>query len=367
MGEKNLTFAPEVAVSRDFEIVRVALNAGYRFRAPSQVLDLDVQNEIFYRVGVATPLARWFDVPMEVGASLGGQDSSVGSVRDVAANPLELLGEVKYDISANVQTHVGAGVGLIAGYATPDFRVFAGMQFVNAEEVKAPPPSPPEPVVCEAGPEDDDGFQDGDACNDPDNDQDMILDAADACRDDPEDKDDFEDEDGCPDPDNDKDTILDAADACKNEPETLNDFKDEDGCPDSRPIVVVTKQKIEILEKVYFDTDRDTIKPVSFAVLDAVAMVLASHPEIAKIVIEGHTDADGPAAHNSDLSQRRALAVRKYLVDKGINVSRMDAKGYGEDRPIAENTAAESKEQNRRVEFVILEGGGSGIEGTDQR
>ena len=116
---------------------------------------------------------------------------------------------------------------------------------------------------CPDDPEDKDGFEDEDGCPDPDNDEDGILDVDDLCPNDPEDKDGFEDEDGCPDPDNDKDRILDVDDKCPNEPETYNGFQDEDGCPD-KGRVVVHKGRIEILDKIYFETDKAVIKPVSY-------------------------------------------------------------------------------------------------------
>ena len=113
---------------------------------------------------------------------------------------------------------------------------------------------------CPDDPEDKDGFEDEDGCPDPDNDKDGIPDNDDLCPNDPEDKDGFEDEDGCPDPDNDKDRILDVDDKCPNEPETYNGFEDEDGCPDKGK-VIVRKGKLEILDKIYFETDKAEIQP----------------------------------------------------------------------------------------------------------
>jgi OmpA-OmpF porin, OOP family len=200
---------------------------------------------------------------------------------------------------------------------------------------------------CPDEPEDKDGWQDADGCPDPDNDGDGIPDAQDKCPNEPEDKDGFQDADGCPDPDNDGDGILDADDKCPNVPGVP-----PDGCPKQYKLVVVTEQKIELKQTVYFDTNRATIKPVSFALLNDVGHALADNP---KLVVEvgGHTDSQGDDAFNLKLSQRRAEAVRAYLIKRGIAADRMVAKGYGEGVPIADNRTSAGRAQNRRVEFVI--------------
>jgi OOP family OmpA-OmpF porin len=211
---------------------------------------------------------------------------------------------------------------------------------------------------CPNDPEDKDGFQDEDGCPDPDNDNDGIPDNFDQCPNAPEDMDGFEDDDGCPDPDNDKDGVLDKDDKCPNEPETINGFQDEDGCPDSGPPTKVkldvAKKQIVILDKVFFDTNKATIQPVSFGLLDQVAQVLRGHSEL-KVEVQGHTDAQGDMAHNIQLSKERAESVRLYLIKKGVDPARMIAGGYGPTMPIADNKTKAGREANRRVEFHILE------------
>ncbi|MFT6378355.1 MAG: outer membrane protein OmpA-like peptidoglycan-associated protein, partial [bacterium] len=178
-------------------------------------------------------------------------------------------------------------------------------------------------------------------------------DANDACPNYPEDFDGWVDEDGCPDEDNDEDGFLDVDDTCPNEPETLNEFEDDDGCPDSLLAQIVGTQII-IMDKVYFDTNRSTIKPISFDILDAVHGVLDSHLEIAQVEVQGHTDSDGGEEYNLDLSQRRADAVREYLIQRGIDSTRLISRGFGEGMSIQPNTTAAGKADNRRVEFHIL-------------
>jgi len=84
-------------------------------------------------------------------------------------------------------------------------------------------------------------------------------------------------------------------------------------------------------------------------------LVLNDNPEITKVEVQGHTDNRGGAALNKALSQKRAAAVMKALVTRGIDKSRLVAKGYGPDLPIADNTTDEGRQQNRRVQFKIVD------------
>lgn len=424
MGESFFTLAPELAVSRQLGQVRLAANLGYRIRPSTTALDLEVGSEAFYRVGVAYRFDELLSLPLEFGTSLGGQSTSFNPFAGVNRNPLEWMAQGKYDLLPNLQLHAGGGIGVLAGYATPDFRVFAGALFVPTREAA------PKPIRCAAGPEDRDGFEDDDHCVDPDNDRDGILDTADACPLEPEDKDDHADEDGCPDPDNDGDGILDAndkcpddaedadgyedqdgcaepdndgdgikdvddkcplvpedkdgfqdddgcadpdndgdglldaSDKCPDESETINGNDDADGCPDQgKTKVVVTKEKIEILEKVFFDVNRATIQSRSFGLLDQVAAVLKNNKQLTRLRIEGHTDSDGSDESNLKLSQARTESVMKYLfVDKGVEASRLEPVGYGETRPTVPNSSKVNKEKNRRVEFSIVEVDGKPVD-----
>jgi outer membrane protein OmpA-like peptidoglycan-associated protein len=211
---------------------------------------------------------------------------------------------------------------------------------------------------CPNDPEDKDGFQDEDGCPDPDNDNDGIPDNFDNCPNDPEDMDGFQDEDGCPDPDNDKDGVPDKVDKCPNEPETINGYQDADGCPDKGPPpkarLDLKTHQIVILDKVFFDTNKSTIKPASFALLDQVAQILRGNADI-RVEIQGHTDSQGDTERNIALSKERAESVRTYLIKKGVEPARMISGGYGPTVPIADNKTKAGREANRRVEFHILE------------
>lgn len=125
----------------------------------------------------------------------------------------------------------------------------------------------------------------------------------------------------------------------------------------------VTKKAIIISDKVYFDTGKATIKAESHGVLDDVYGILRAYPDMKKISIEGHTDSRGSADKNRELSDARANAVKQYLTDKGIDASRLDAKGFGEDQPIDARNSSSAWEKNRRVEFNILERDGFDADG----
>ena len=121
--------------------------------------------------------------------------------------------------------------------------------------------------------------------------------------------------------------------------------------------VVLTASSIVIKDKIQFKLGSAEILPESFGLLDEIVAVLKDNPQIEQLQVEGHTDTSGGAARNRELSQERAASVRKYLVDKGIAGKRLVAKGFGPDRPIADNGTDEGREQNRRVEFNILKQG----------
>ncbi|MDW8284196.1 MAG: OmpA family protein [Myxococcales bacterium] len=129
-------------------------------------------------------------------------------------------------------------------------------------------------------------------------------------------------------------------------------------CPEEprRPIQVQVKgPKLELSERVFFDFDRDTIKPISYPLLDEVVRVLKARPDLGRIRIEGHTDAIGSDEYNLDLSRRRARAVVIYLLEHGIEVGRLSYEGYGERCPIDTNDTPQGRARNRRVDFVIVD------------
>ena len=150
--------------------------------------------------------------------------------------------------------------------------------------------------------------------------------------------------------DADQDGVPDASDNCPSAAGPA----DNQGCPRAqKQLVVITAEKLEILEKVYFATRDAAVLPKSFPLLDQVAAVLQTHPEIKKVQIEGHTDNVGDIEANLKLSQRRADAVFQYL-SKKVDPARLESVGYGRTKPAATNDTPAGREKNRRVEFKIV-------------
>ncbi|MCD9573679.1 OmpA family protein [Flavobacterium soyae] len=104
---------------------------------------------------------------------------------------------------------------------------------------------------------------------------------------------------------------------------------------------------------INFDTDKATIKPESLPIIDEIQKLLTSNASL-KIAIEGHTDNSGAALHNKKLSEDRANAVKTALTAKGISTARLQTKGLGAEKPIADNASEDGKAKNRRVEIVKI-------------
>jgi len=377
----------------------------------------DIQGASRYRLGSSMPYGLGMHVNMGSAFLLGAEGTgSVSLVKDEGGefqpynvDPLEAHLYGSYGSGTGLHVTLGGGTGVIAGIGAPDLRLFLGLGWRNPG---LPPDAdkdgyPDKADSCPIQPEDFDNYEDADGCPDPDNDKDGMVDLNDKCPNSPEDKDGFEDTDGCPDLDNDADGLADTEDRCPNKagPGTTQGCPDRDGdsladdddeCPDdSGPLetngcpdsdsdhvpdirdacpsdpadsridprrsngcpsrVVVTKQSIEILEMVYFETNKAIIKPVSFGLLDDVARTLNAYPDIKLVEVSGHTDSVGKDEANLKLSQARAEAVMKYLVNQGVDPSRLIARGYGETKPIDTNDTAEGRAKNRRVAFTILE------------
>jgi len=256
--------------------------------------------------------------------------------------------------------------------------------------------TPPKPVVidtckmdsdrdgiadCEDKCPNDPGALEFNGCPPPDRDGDGIPDPSDKCPDTPG----LPQYDGCPDsdgdliadnidrcpivpgtpqyqgcPDTDTDSIPDPDDKCPYEPGVANlENPEKHGCK-AYTLVVVKKGIIEIKEQVHFETGKAIIKEDSFELLRQVALVLKDNPQF-KVEVQGHTDNVGGKAYNKNLSDKRAKSVREHLIKKeGIDADRLQAKGYGMERPIASNATAKGKAANRRVEFRIIGGQDSG-------
>ncbi len=157
---------------------------------------------------------------------------------------------------------------------------------------------------------------------------------------------------GCPEDDTDEDGIPDRIDLCP----TKRGVSKYNGCPKKSDIKITVKRKaIELREKIYFETNKAAILAKSHGILNQVAAILKQYHEIKMLEVQGHTDSIGIAEHNMRLSQQRAQTVVDYLVRKGISVERVEARGYGEERPLSSNKTSRGRSMNRRVEMIIKE------------
>ncbi len=312
--------------------------------------------------------------------------------------PVELLLGAHFQILPNLRLNTGAGSGLTRAFGTPRYRMLGSIEWFEPIEApvrpradrdkdgifddedacpdvpgirtndpktngcpervqESPPPKdtdgdgiidPEDACPTEPGPRSDDPKKNG--C--PDRDKDGIIDAVDACPDEPGVASDDPKKNGCPLPkDTDGDGILDPVDACPKDPGPANEDPKKHGCPVAR----VEKGQIVIREQVQFAYNSSQILKASDFILEAVQKIFVDNPEIKKVSVEGHTDSKGGDAFNKRLSAQRAQAVVKWLVQHGVDASRLESKGWGEERPIDSNDTDAGRANNRRVEFHILE------------
>jgi OmpA-OmpF porin, OOP family len=147
-------------------------------------------------------------------------------------------------------------------------------------------------------------------------------------------------------PDTDGDGIPDGQDGCPLEPGP----KSNNGCPE---VPYAVGQRLA-LPRIEFETGKWDILPQSFAPLNQLLGLMEKYSGT-KISIQGHTDNQGDSVANERLSNNRANAVRDWLIQHGINGSRLEARGYGQTRPIATNSSDDGRTTNRRIEFIIIE------------
>jgi len=281
--------------------IRIPLNVGYKTNFQQDVPSLGVGNQLTFGVAVQALLGQdRFMLTVETfGRTSADRTNGFGGIQE---SPVEILGGFKFLHPKGFATGFAGTGGVTAGYGNPDWRLI-GMIGYTMPGKQSPAETEPEPE--------------------------------------PE-----------PEPDTDGDGILDLDDACPNEPGP----PENDGCPVEQQ-VVIESSRIEIIDKIYFDFDSARLQERSYVVLDGIAEVLADHPEIVNVRVEGHTDARGPAEYNMKLSQRRAASVVRYLVQRGgVSKDRVVAQGFGETEPLVPDAQTDEEHaRNRRVEFHTTE------------
>jgi outer membrane protein OmpA-like peptidoglycan-associated protein len=351
--------------------------------------------------------AAWvvLDERLRVGADYDlavGTSNAPGFTNNLATAQLF----AQYTTSEGVGLTVAGGRGLLLGVGAPEWRAVAALTWARTIRDKDGDGIFDDVDACPLDPEDFDQWEDLDGCPEADNDEDTLLDPDDTCPNEAEDFDNFNDVDGCPDPDNDEDGVLDVDDVCpvrpgivemRGCPDTDRDglMDDDDqcpadagpqdliGCPDrdadqfadwrdacpdvprlaDEPIeqsngcprkAFVRGDRIEITERVEFETNKAIIRSQSFGLLDDVVSALKRYPQITLVEVAGHTDNVGSDSANMTLSKKRAASVLTYLIEKGgIDKLRLKSNGYGETEPIDSNFTELGRQKNRRVEFRI--------------
>jgi OOP family OmpA-OmpF porin len=362
-------------------------NLGVDFRPQNSILSpttgngLGIGTELRWGIGAFVPLAK---NKFRVGATIFGQTGLVdgntsGNTFFTAQNtPIEWQaeGRMKFGPRNHWWAGVGAGTLILNGYGAPDFRMMATLgTYVPIFDSSAGSPDPkialrqkwrseggvdtdhdgiPDDLdACPNDPEDHKGNDPNDGCPEPaDRDGDGIPDQYDKCPDVPEDKDGIDDGDGCPEDDADQDGIPDVSDACPREPGSPSPDPKKNGCPQ---FIHLEGSVVRVLQQVHFATASATILPDSFPMLQEIANLLKANPQIKRMTIDGHTDNRGDAAMNKRLSDARAKSVMQWLVQHDVAQDRLEAHGYGLERPIADNNSNEGRAANRRVEFKIVD------------
>jgi OmpA-OmpF porin, OOP family len=335
-GDGGVRAAPHLLAAGQIDVFTYAASVGLVYHAQDQAYaGTPVGGQLTMAGSVGLLLD---DKHLLIGPEIyGSTDVTNGGAAFTRNNsPVEGLFGVHGMTTEGWRFGVGGGTGFAQGLGSPAVRVVATLGF-------APPPRVRH-----------------------DRDHDGILDEDDACSDEPGVKTEDPETNGCPppapvaatpaDPDRDHDGILNEDDACPDTPGQPDPDPKRNGCPRAS----VEHGVIKILDQVKFATDSAEILAESDDILSAVQKVLMDHPEITLVDIEGHTDNRGSAAHNRDLSVRRAAAVVGWLVTRSIEPSRLTSHGYGQTRPIDTNTTEAGRQNNRRVEFHIVGGPGDG-------
>jgi large repetitive protein len=325
-------------------VVTLAIETGAAYRPHRELAFLDSGSELLIRAGAYVPIADRFRLLAELNGATRLGD---GKTFDTVASPLEMLLGGEYRMPGGLNFGLGIGPGLTLGTGTPAVRVLGMVGYASPlqkplEEPSEPPPEPepePEPPAPPAD-------SDGDGMADPD----------DRCPTAAEDKDGVEDTDGCPDVDldTDGDGLRDPIDRCPAEAETVNSHEDEDGCPDQPPAAAPPPPPAAVeFQPLLFPANFTSVRPEVVPALESALKQLNDNPQL-RIAIDGHSSNDGKPELNQKLSEKRALAVYRWLVEHGIAKDRLETRSFGSSQPAVPGDDADARNRNRRVELHIL-------------
>lgn len=288
------TYNLELAADTTYKKIAFAINAGYRFRDPGSQLASVPEIAPFQDQWIGSLAASYYITEInlklitEVFGSWPDKKSSLNTQRELSS--LEWLAGVKYNATQEISIHAGGGSELIQGSATPDWRVYTGINWTFGPIFKR------EKTI------------------------DPIT--------------------------NEESTAVYKVKRDANE--KIVSIKEDDL---TGP---VEEEESFLVKDILFEFNSDILDEDSLKTLDKFAVYLKRPPALEQVVIEGHTDSIGNSKYNVELSKKRAISVAKYLADKHrIPISKIRAIGYGKTRPIADNGNFQGREQNRRVEFQV--------------
>jgi len=290
---------------------RVVVNGGVRLRPELDYISSDQGTELVGRAGVFVPVVGqrlMTSLELDVTARASGRDA----FHELGSPILAILG-ARYHFPSGFRAGAGVGMGLTEAPGSPAVRVLLTVGYS------------PEPDRARTGlvprPNDADG-----------------------------------------------DGIPDNLDKCPSQPETVNGFQDDDGCPDvltdgdkivdnppdpTQPLTL--EQVVTLPAPIEFKFDTDIMLPGAEVYLLQVLDILQKHAEVLKLEIQGHTSSEGGPEYNMRLSNDRAKAVYRWLVDHGIDGQRLVPQGYGLTVPLFPNDSEPHRQRNRRVQFRLLE------------
>jgi outer membrane protein OmpA-like peptidoglycan-associated protein len=284
--------------------------------------------------------------------------------------PLEVLAGVRLPLPGGLELFAIGGPGIRHAPGTPAFRVLAGLSFERARPPdRCAPGLVHHPAQCPDLDDDQDGIRNADdrcpleagppgnqGCPVRDRDGDGVPDDADRCPDEPGPV----VNEGCPVLDRDGDGVPDDIDRCPDEPGPADNL----GCPvqgvegdalglDLRALDPDVPCPLPERYRIFFEFGTSVLRTDSNPLIDEVARIIAAHPEIPIIDVDGHTDSRGSPEANRRLSLARAEAVCAAIARRGVDRARLVARGFGPDQPSYSNATEVGRQRNRRVEFNV--------------
>lgn len=408
LGEGRVTAGGTLILEHDFDFLNLALNGGYQFRGAEDIATIKVGNSVKFGAGVSKEFNNGLSFSVEYWASIVETEDE----DRFQGNPMEVIGTIRYKFGENKPRVVGGGgAGLTSGVGCPAWRALLGVDYAYCK------PAPTEGrLVIEAVDQNDKPLEVSLKIKGPESLETRTNSKGKwDSKVKPGEYEVTGTKEGC----YLSDTRLGKVElgktttvklTLKSVPTTLTvivtdkkgnkiassiafdvdtpkekrvenptgEFSQE-WAPGAYKMVVSAKgyedkfvdvnvkeckdnvfnvqlrKKIEKIGNIYFDYDSDVIRKESYPVLDNVVEQIKQLGKYKKVIIEGHCSSEGTDEYNMDLSRRRALAVKKYLVSKGLDPAKLEIAPYGESRPIASNETEEGRAKNRRVEFIIEE------------